>query len=39
MLRQVIDPVGQHSNLQFDRACVRRVMLMLADDFRLALLR
>jgi hypothetical protein len=38
MLRQVIDPVGQHSNLQLYGTSVRRVVLMLVYDFRFALL-
>ena len=39
MLRQVVDPVSQHCNLKLHGTCVRRVVLMLADDVRFALLR
>jgi hypothetical protein len=37
MLREVVDPVGQHRNLHLGGTCVRRVLLMLLDDFRFAL--
>jgi hypothetical protein len=39
MLRQVVDPVREHSNLKLYGACVRRVVLVLTNNFCFALLR
>ena len=37
MLREVVNTFGKHRNLHFGGTCVRRVPVMLVDDFRFAL--
>jgi hypothetical protein len=39
MLRKVINALGEHGNLHFGGTGVRRVLMVLFDDFRFALCR